>query len=212
MKPREKLLKFGPQVLENEELLAILLRTGTDEKDVLDLSREVLEVFPSFTSLASATVDEILSIKGVGIAKAASLKAALEIGKRLHLEMVKKPKKSKSVEDLLPFCEDLKFRDGEVLRVIAVDGSLSYISQKDFHGSSSAIYVEIKDIMRYLMRVNASAFFISHNHRSSPNPSDEDKEYTLRLLHAGDILGIKLLDHIIVSARGYYSFAKKGMI
>ncbi len=212
MKPREKLLRFGPHVLENKELLAILLRTGTDKKGVLDLSKEILESFPSITSLAEATVEEILSIKGVGIAKAASLKAALEIGKRLHLEMVKKPKRIKSVEDLLPFCEDLKFQDGEVLRIIAVDGNLSYISQKDFYGSSSAVYVEIKDVMRYLLRVNASAFFISHNHKSSLNPSEEDKKYTLRLLHAGDILGIKLLDHVIVTSRGYYSFSKKGLI
>ena len=212
MKPREKLIKFGPHVLENEELLAILLRTGSGEKSVLDLSREIFEVFPSFSSLASATIDEILSVKGVGVAKATSLKAALEVGKRLHLEMVKKPKRVKSLGDVLTFCEDLKYLNEEVLRIIAVDGSLSYISQRDFHGLSSAIYVEMKDIMRYLMRVNANAFFICHNHRSSTKPSDEDKEFTLKLLQAGDILGIKLVDHIIVSARSFYSFAEKGLI
>lgn len=212
MKPREKLMKFGPQVLENEELLAILLRTGSEGKSVLDLSREIFEVFPSFTSLASATIDEILSVKGIGIAKATSLKAALEVGKRLHLEMVKKPKKIKSLGDVLAFCEDLKYIEEEVLRIIAVDGMLSYISQRDFHGLASAVYVEMKDIMRYLMRVNASAFFVCHNHRSSPRPSDEDREFTLKLLEAGDILGIKLVDHIIVSSRGFYSFAEKGLI
>ena len=212
VKPREKLVKFGPHVLEDEELLAILLRTGSGKKSVLDLSREILETFPSFASLASATVDEILSVSGVGIAKATSLKAALEIGKRLHLEMIKKPKKIKSLEDALNFCEDLKYSNEEILRIIAVDRSLSYISQKDFHGLASAIYIELKDVMRYLLRVNASAFFVCHNHQSSPKPSDEDREFTLKLLHAGDILDIKLVDHIVVSARGFYSFAKKGLI
>ncbi len=212
MKPREKMRSIGVNSLSNEELLAILLRTGGGGKSVLALSREILEEFPRLSELVSASLDELLSVKGIGMAKATSLKAALELGKRLYLEMLRKPKKIRSPEDVYSMCEDMWFHQRELLRVIAVDESLSYISHKDFPGISSAVSVEIRDLMKFLLRVNASAFFLAHNHRSNISPSEDDKLFTLKALEAGDILGIRLMDHIIVGPREFYSFAKKGLI
>lgn len=210
MKPRERMMKAGPEALSNEELIAILLRTGAEDKGVLELAREILKVFPKLSDLASATLQEIMKIRGIGVAKATAIKAAVELGKRLHTEITEKPKRLKSVKDLLDFCLDMKFASEEKLRIIGVDNSLSYIAHRDFPGFSSGVSVQMKDVMRYLIRIGADGFFAVHNHRSVPKPSREDEIFTSKLAEAGDILGVKLIDHVIISPKGHYSFLEEG--
>ncbi len=212
MKPRERMMKSGPQALSNEELIAVLLRTGDGEKGVLELAEEILRVFPRLSDLASATLQELMSVKGVGLAKATAIKAAMELGKRLHEEMVNKPRKLKTPQDVFLLCSDMRFSTNEILRVIPVDSSLSYIGHLDFPGLSSGVSILVRDVMRYLLRVGAVAFFVAHNHHSSCRPSEEDEFFTSKLSSAGDILGVKLVDHLIVCPKGFYSFGRREMV
>ncbi len=213
LKPRERMMEGGERSLSNEELIAILLRTGGDGKDVLELSREIVQKFPTLRELSNAAIEELMSIKGVGVAKATSLKAALELGKRLHEELVKPKRRLKKPEDVLTICEDLKFESKEILRIIGVDGSLGYISHKDFTSSlSSAVELSKRDIFKFLIRIDAVGFFMVHNHSSSPKPSDEDIRLTRSLKKAGEVLDIKLVDHVIIGPKGFTSFLKEGLI
>jgi len=213
MKPRERLKLSGPESLSTKELLAILLRTGSNGMDVFELSEKVLERFPTLSSLFSASVDELISINGIGLAKATSLKAALELGKRLYLEISNKRFKFDKPEFVYNFSKDLIFKQEEVLRVIAVNNDLRYISHKDFSGSTSTfVAVSIKDIFNFLVKISADGFFLVHNHRSNPNPSKDDVKLTVKIKEAGDILGIKLIDHVIIHPKGYTSLKTKGLV
>ncbi|MCD6450664.1 MAG: DNA repair protein RadC [Thermotogaceae bacterium] len=213
MKPRERLKQSGSEALSTKELVAILLRTGANGMDVLKLSERVLEKFPTLSSLFSASVDELTSINGIGLAKATALKAALELGKRLYLEISEKRSKFDKPEFVYNFSKDLIFKQEEVLRVIAVNNDLRYISHRDFSGSTSTfIVVTIKDIFSFLIKISADGFFLVHNHRSNPNPSKNDIELTLKIKNAGDILNIKLVDHIIIHPKGYTSLKTEGLI
>ncbi len=210
MKPRERMLRAGPEALSNEELIAILLRTGSEDKGVLELARDILKAFPKLSDLVSASLQEIMRIKGVGMAKATAIKAAVELGKRLHTEITEKPKRLKSVKDVLDFCLDMRFASEEKLRIIGVDSALHYTAHRDFPGFSSGVSVQMRDVMRFLIRIGADGFFAVHNHRSNPKPSREDEIFTSKLLEAGDILGVRLIDHVIISPKGYYSFSEEG--
>ncbi len=213
MKPRERMKLSGPESLSTKELLAILLRTGSNGMDVFELSEKVLEKFPTLSSLFSASVDELTSINGVGLAKATALKAALELGKRLYLEISEKSFKFDKPEFVYNFSKDLIFKQEEVLRVIAVNNDLRYLAHKDFSGSTSTfIAISIRDIFNFLVKISADGFFLIHNHRSNPNPSRDDIELTEKIKDAGDILGIKLIDHVIIHPRGYTSLKAKGLI
>ncbi len=213
MKPRERLLKVGPEALSDEELVAILLRTGGDGKDVFELSKRIFELYPSLTALADASLNELMKIKGVGLAKAASIISALELGKRLHREMVKERKKLKTVKDVATLCEDMRYMTREVFRIIAVDNSLSYITHKDYTSSAKTfVEISVKDIFSFLIRTMADGFFIVHNHKSNLKPSKEDVELTLKIKKAGVILGIPCIDHVIISPKGYISLKSEGLI
>ncbi len=213
VKPRERLLKSGPQALSNEELIAILLRTGDEGKGVLELSKELLERFPRLSELMSASLGELMSIKGIGLAKATSLKAAFELGKRLHMELVSNSKKLDSPRKVADFCMDMVFHHSEILRVIGVDNGLRYLAHKDFQSSlKNAVEVGVKEVFSFLLRVGADAFFLAHNHRNVREPSAEDINITRKIRSASDILGIKLVDHVIVHPNGYVSFREKGMV
>ena len=213
MKPRERLRLSGPESLSTKELLAILLRTGSSGVDVLKLSEKVLEKFPTLSSLFSAGVDELMSISGIGLAKATALKAALELGKRLYLEISEKRFKFDRPEFVYNFSKDLIFKQEEVLRVIAVNNDLRYIAHKDFSGSTSTfVAISIKDIFNFLVKMPADGFFLVHNHKSNPNPSRDDIELTGKIKDAGEILGIKLIDHVIIHPKGYTSLRERKVV
>ncbi len=213
VRPRERMILGGEGTLSTEELIAILLRTGGNGKNVLKLAEEISEEFPSLVDLANASLEELMNIKGVGLAKATSLKAALELGKRLHEEMVKTPRRLRSPSDVYNLCSDMRFKNHEILRIIALDNSLAYISHRDFSSSlSSVVDVSRRDLFRYLLRVGASGFLVVHNHPTNPDPSENDVEVTKSLKKAGDILGLKLVDHVIIGKSSYRSLREEGLI
>jgi len=215
LKPRERMLKIGSEGLSKEELIAILLRTGTRGKGVLELANELLHSFnSSLKMLANAEIEEIASVDGVGIAKAASIKAALELGKRLYRELSDNRILLDKPESVYEYCHEMRFFEKEVLRVILLDSKLFSVFHKDItQGTNNQTIFHPREIFRIAIRSNATSIIVVHNHPSGdPSPSAEDKKATEMLISAGDILGIEIIDHLIVGRERYYSFRENRLL
>lgn len=213
MKPRERLIKSGASSLSTPELLAILLRTGVKGVSVFDLSKKLFDEFEgSLINLMNASIKEIESVEGVGTVKAVTLKAAFELGRRLHEELQNVPKKLDNPRKVFEYCQDMRFLDKEMVRVLCLDSKLHLITHVDVSlGTTSSSLIHPRDVFRAAVRTNSSGIILVHNHPSGdPTPSFEDKKITEILKKAGEILGIELIDHIIVSKRSYYSFKRNG--
>ena len=214
-RPREKLLRKGEHTLSNTELLAILLRTGIKGQSAIDLARKVLQKFKTFRNMSHTDIRDWKEFKGLGQAKIAQIRAALEIGRRFRETEVKERririKSSKDVVNLLmPRMRDLKF---EVFKVLLLDGQNKVKNILDMEGTVTQASPVIREIMSRALQ-NFAAFIICvHNHPSgNPNPSQEDKEFTQELVQAGKVLQVKVLDHIIIGDNKHFSFADKGII
>ncbi|WP_461505034.1 RadC family protein [Pseudothermotoga elfii] len=209
------MLKIGSEGLSKEELIAILLRTGTRGKGVLELANELLHSFnSSLKMLANAEIEEIASVDGVGIAKAASIKAALELGKRLYRELSDNRILLDKPESVYEYCHEMRFFEKEVLRVILLDSKLFSVFHKDItQGTNNQTIFHPREIFRIAIRSNATSIIVVHNHPSGdPSPSVEDKKATEMLISAGDILGIEIIDHLIVGREKYYSFRENRLL
>ena len=214
-RPRERFLRQGPESLSNQELLAILLRTGSKEESVLTLANRVLVQFEKLHALKHATVEEMKEIKGIGEAKAIQLLAAIELGKRLAQKEIDNKYTIRSPEDaanfLMPFMTSLQ-QENFVALYLNVKNQIIH-QQTVFIGSLNASIVHPREIFRVAVRRAAAAIIVAHNHPSgNPVPSPEDIDVTKRLLEAGQILGIDLLDHIIIGDHQFVSLKEKGYI
>ncbi len=211
-KPRERAINHGIKSLSNAELISILLRTGKKGKNVVEVSEAMLKKFgDSLLEMQRARVEELSEIKGVGIAKALTIQAALEIGYRMWNESMREKKIVKSAEDVYNLCEDMTLLGVETVRVIVLDSQLGMITTRDITvGTATASLVHPREIFNVAVKYPASGIILVHNHPSgSPKPSEEDLKVTERVKKAGSIMGIKLLDHVIVASGGYYSFAQE---
>jgi DNA repair protein RadC len=210
--PREKLLKEGPQALSTEELLAILLRTGTKNKDVLAVAKEIFEQNgKSLYKLSRATVQDLKKVKGLGMVKIVTLIAALEIAKRLAKEEVKNSEGPlNSPEKVFQYCLDMQNFPQEVVRVIFLDSKLRIIGSSDIsRGTLTTSIAHPRDVFREALARNAHGVIIVHNHPSGdPTPSADDIEITKRLVEAGKVLGITVHDHVIIG-NTYYSIVQR---
>ncbi len=209
------MMKAGSEGLSEQELIAILLRTGIRGKDVFQLAEELYAKFDrSLRALSNAELEEIASVSGIGIAKATSLKAALELGKRLYKELSDVRINLDKPDTVFEYCHDMRFFEKEVLRVIIVDSKLFVVFHKDItHGTSNQTLFHPAEIFRIAVRSNAGGLIIVHNHPSGdPTPSEEDKRATEMIIKAGDILGIRLIDHLVVGRESYYSFRAHGLL
>ncbi|PIJ62099.1 hypothetical protein V513_05670 [Mesotoga sp. H07.pep.5.3] len=208
--PREKLLDKGAGALSNSELIAILLRTGIKGKDVLQLSEELLGYYGSLTALLSAEVNELLNTKGLGKAKAVCLKAALELGQRIFREMTEKTKvRLDEPEGVYHLCHDMAFMDRETVRVISLDSKLNYRGLNTVSvGLLDSSLLHPREVYKPAISRMAAAIILVHNHPSGdPSPSREDEGVTSKIREAGETLGIKMLDHVIIGSGTFYSFA-----
>jgi DNA repair protein RadC len=216
-RPREKLALKGPAALSNVELLAILIHNGTKEHSAVELARLLFEAANNdLQKLASLSVKEILNlhIKGLGHAKAITIKAALELGIRRELYSHKKHSILKSA-DVAKFLQvQLQFKKQEVFVVLFLNNAnkinhFEIISE----GGFTATVADIRVILKKALLHNAIQIILCHNHPSGNlQPSQADKELTLKMKEAANYLDIKLLDHIIVSEEGYFSFADEGLL
>ncbi|ANQ53328.1 hypothetical protein XJ44_02170 [Thermosipho affectus] len=213
MLPREKLLVDGAEKLSNYELISILIRTGTKDKNVFELSKKLLEYFDnSLLKLSKASIEDLCNVKGLGKAKAATIFAAIELSKRL-LNEERKGKTLNSPELVYEYCKDMKQYDQEVVRVIMLNSKLSEITSKDITiGLIDTSLAHPREIYREAIKNSAAYIILVHNHPSGDvKPSKNDKDLTFKIKEAGEIIGIKLLDHIIVG-NGFYSFKKNKLL
>lgn len=215
IRPRERMLAQGAASLSITELLAIIIRTGTTSLTALQLADLLLKRFGSLEVLAQAEVEEISQLKGIGQAKAVQIKAALELGIRLLTLQARKREGIRSGEDvfhlLLP---TMRYLDKEYFKAVFLDTKNQVLQIKDVSiGSLNASIVHPRELFKGAIRVSSAAVILVHNHPSGdPSPSPEDIEITKRLWEAGQILGIKILDHIIIGDNKYVSLKERKII
>ena len=216
-RPRERLIRYGSNSLSDAHLLGILIGSGDrrSKKNAVDLSRDLLKVFGSLENIDQATVNEICQVKGIGSAKAAQIKAALEVGKRMSSKSVSLKTELKSSQALVtqfaPFMRNLK---KEIVKIVLLDNKLQLIKDLTVsEGSLNASIVHPREVMIPAIRESAASFALLHNHPSGdPSPSQKDFEVTHRLNQTGKIVGIHMIDHIIIAGSGFFSFADEGLL
>ncbi len=220
-RPREMLIKHGSETLTPAKLLAIILMTGSEGVSAEDLARRILNHFGSLRAIDSASILDLQAIEGIGEAKAAQIKAALEIGKRLMREEAEKKTKIRTVKDVVEYVCDyyapyLRDKEKEFFNIILLDGRNKVIDNIELSkGSVSASVVDVKEIIKEATKKTASAIIMVHNHPSGEaEPSNEDIEITRRVVEACSLMGIKVLDHIVIgkNKKDYVSFMDKGLI
>lgn len=214
-RPRERLIKFGAEALSNEELLAIMIRTGTKNESAVFLANKIIKNGRGLNYLCSCTVQELSKIKGIGSAKAAQIIAAVELGKRIKNFRGGNIIKINSPEDAANLVmEDLRYLKKEYLRVIFLNTKNVVIDVKDVSiGNLNSSIVHPREIYYEAIRKSSSSIIVCHNHPSGdPTQSEEDVNVTRRLYDAGKLIGIDLLDHIIIGDGCYISLKEKGII
>ncbi|MEE3945515.1 DNA repair protein RadC [Bacillus wiedmannii] len=213
--PRERLLLEGAGSLSNRELLAVLLRTGSKEETVLKLSDKILHHFDGLRMLKDATLEELVSIHGVGIAKAAQLIAAFELGRRMVRLEYQNRYSIRSPEDCARYMmEEMRFLQQEHFVCLYLNTKNQVIHRQTiFIGSLNTSIVHSREVFKEAFRRAAASIICLHNHPSGdPTPSREDIEVTKRLVECGQIIGIEVLDHIIIGDHKFVSLKEKGHI
>ncbi len=214
-RPRERFEQNGPESLSNHELIAILLRTGTKEESVLQLSNRLLTNFEGFRLLKDATLDEITAIKGIGKAKAIQVLAAVEIGRRISNLTYDDRYVIRTPEDGANYVmNDMRFLAQEHFVCLYLNTKNQVLHKKTvFIGSLNASIVHPREVFKEALRRSAASVICFHNHPSGdPAPSREDIEVTKRLVESGKILGIELLDHVIIGENKFVSLKEKGYL
>lgn len=203
-KPREKMEKYGPERLSDTELLAILLRTGTKDYDVLSLSRKILRKFKN-KEVVGVTVNDLRSMHGLGTAKACEIVACFELGKRL----LKDEKRSiiLSPEDVWNRMADIRERKKEHFVAFYLDSRSQEIKREVISvGTLDKSLAHPREVFELAIKNNAASVLLAHNHPSGDTePSNDDIEITKKLIHAGRILNISIVNHVIVTKDSYAS-------
>lgn len=212
-RPRERLIRQGARSLSNQELIAILLGTGTKRESVLTVANRVLINFEKLHNLKHATLEEMTEINGIGEAKAVLLLAAIELGRRLASKDLEERFTIRSPEDAATFLmQDMTSLQQEhfVCLFLNVKNQVLH-KQTIFVGSLNASIVHPREIFREAVKRSAASIICSHNHPSGiPTPSPEDIDVTTRLYEAGKIVGVDLLDHVIIGDHQFVSMKEKG--
>ena len=215
-RPREKLMLKGKSVLSDAELIAILIGSGSRNETAVELSKRILNsVNNNINSLASLSLEKLMEFKGIGEARAISIITALELGKRRHFEQVEtkpKIKSSKSAFTIIqPIIGDLHH---EEFWVLYLNNSNKVIKKKQLSkGGITATMVDVRLLFKEAVELSSVAIIVCHNHPSGKlSPSESDKILTKKIKEAGVTLDIKLLDHLIITQKDYFSFADNGIL
>lgn len=214
MRPREKLVAKGEANLSEAELLAIIIGMGTKNLSALDLANLLLVNYKGLRHLKEASLEELTRQKGIGIAKAVSIKSAIELGRRIavdiqDLTLIKSPQDVKNM-----VMEEMRYFDREHFRVLYLNRKAGLLAMEDVSvGGLHSSIVHPREVFKTAIRKSAASIILVHNHPSGDvTPSREDIEVTRRLIEAGDIVGINVLDHIIIGENDYCSLKAKGLI
>lgn len=215
-RPIEKLLKFGVEGLTNAELIAILLRSGTKGENIISLSTRLLSEVNGLDGLLNISLKELTSIRGIKEVKGCQIIAMIEIFKRFNtLKSSRKMIKVSSPKDIATLLiNEMSELNQEVLKAIFLNTKNIIIGSKDiFKGTLNSSIVHPREIFKEALNHGAASIIIAHNHPSGdPNPSKEDMNITIRLKECGNIMGIKVIDHIVIGYNKYISLKEKGII
>jgi len=213
-RPRERLQKFGAEALSPQELLTLILGRGVPGESVTVTSQRLLSTFGNIKALSGASLEELAKVKGIGLAKASQIKAVFELAKRGEEETGGKIS-IKSSEDIVKVIRPkLKDKKKEYFLVLSLDSRNTLIRVSDVSiGTLNASLVHPREVFEPVVKNLAAQVILAHNHPSGdPEPSEDDLELNKRLVEAGKILGIEVIDHIIIGRSGYLSFKEKGLL
>jgi len=211
-RPREKLFQRGIGALTDAELLALIFGTGHREMSAIDLGRQVLAEFGGLQGVAQASVKDLMKLKGIGRAKAVSLASSFELGRR-KASQSGKHEKLNSAEAVFKYLgPGLADLDHEIFCVLFLNRNHELKAEKQlFEGGVNATVIDTRIIFREAVNHLASSIILVHNHPSGNlKPSQPDRMITRKCQEAGKLFDIPVLDHVIISSRGYYSFANSG--
>jgi DNA repair protein RadC len=213
-RPRERLRQVGPGAVSSAELLAIVLRTGSGGENVLRLAERLLAEFGSLPGLSRASMTELMNVKGVGEAKAAEVKAALELGRRLMMSSPEeRPVVSSPADAANLLMSEMMFLEQEHLRLVLLDTRNRVLETPTIYvGSLNTSVVRVGELFRAALKANAAAMIVAHNHPSGdPAPSPEDIRVTRQLVDAGKLMDIEVLDHIVIGHQRFVSLKERGL-
>lgn len=215
-RPREKMAKYGAEMLSNSELLAIIINNGNKEKSAVELAKEILKLgHDNLDELGKLSLNDMQKIKGIGIAKAISISAALELGRRRSSgNLLQRTKVSTSKEIATYLRSVLKDHSNEVFAVLFLNQANKIKNFKVMsRGGITGTVADTRIILKQALDEGATSIILSHNHPSGNlNPSKADQELTVKIKMAASYFDIRVLDHIIVSDEGHYSFADAGLL
>ncbi|MEX2461495.1 MAG: DNA repair protein RadC [Paenibacillaceae bacterium] len=214
-RPRERMQQFGAQALSNAELLAILLRTGTFAESAVRLAQKILIEAGSLRNLVDMSQDQLMTIKGIGPAKALQIQASIELGRRLARTSMSDTITIRSPQDVSTYLmEDLRYLQKEHFVCLFLNTKNHVIGQETLSmGSLNASIVHPREVFRAAIKRSSASIICVHNHPSGdPTPSPEDIQMTSRLVEAGQIIGIEVLDHIILGDQNFVSLKEKGFM
>lgn len=214
-RPRERLARLGPEALRDAELIAVLFRTGTRETGAVALADKVIQHFGDLRALARASIEELQQVKGLGEVKAIEIKAAIELGKRLARHVAEqRPRISAAADVVNLLMIDYKDKETEEFKALLLNTKNEVLKVLPISsGVLDATLALPRDVFRQAVREGATAVIVCHNHPSGdPEPSRDDISLTRRLVEAADILGIRLLDHVVFGDNRYVSLKERNLM
>lgn len=215
-RPREKLMNYGVERLSNAELIALIIRTGHKDDTALDVAHRILSLNDKgLSNLTSVSLKQLMEVKGIGLCKASQILASIEIGKRIKRWSAEEKIRVSSPDILVNLISDeMRFLNKEHFDIAILDTKNQIIAIENISkGTLNASIVHPRDVFHAAINRSANSIILIHNHPSGdPTPSDEDINITCRLVDAGDLIGIKVLDHIIIGDNRYVSFKEKNLI
>ncbi len=213
-RPRERLVSLGAQVLTNAELIAILLRVGVPGENAVQVGQRLLQVFHGISGLHRAPIEEMCAQHGIGEAKAAQIKAAIELGRRLTLEAPEERLTINSPGDAAALLQyEMSVLEQEHLRVLLLDTRNHVLDIVEIYkGSVNSSQVRVGEIFKVAVRRNATALIVAHNHPSGdPTPSPDDVAVTRAMVEAGRLLDVSVLDHLVIGRGKWVSLKERGL-
>lgn len=215
-RPREKLTLQGVTSLSNSELMAIVVQSGSKDESALVLSQRILSMLDhGLQDLSDVTLEELMTVKGIGLAKACQITAAVELGKRVVVNQRQVLGKINSPSTVVEFFQsELKHLNKERFIVVFLNTKNMITSYETISvGSLSASIVHPREVFNRAIKRSAASLILVHNHPSgNPSPSKDDESITKRLCEVGEVVGIKILDHLIISDDTYFSFKEMALI
>ncbi len=213
-RPRERLAAQGPAALTSAELLAILLRVGVPGENAVQMGQHLLQSFHGLAGLHRAPFEELTNQRGIGAAKAAQIKAAIELGRRLSLESPEERPTINSPADAAALVQyDMSALEQECLRVLLLDTRNHVLDIVEvYQGSVNMSQIRVGEVFKAAIRRNASAVIVVHNHPSGdPTPSPDDLAVTRALVQAGKLVDVDVLDHLIIGLGRFTSMKERGL-